>query len=223
MQLTNSYVDVLQVVELSAGGASSLFGSGVKDAFNAFTGISAFTGSTFNRAASIQVWIGTVPLDFTLPLSFRAYRDPLTEVMQPLVNIIQMASPKDAGVGVLGDKLSSPGPSPWDLLNAYKNGGLGVTSYQMLLSLDKAITMQIGRYTQVPGLIITGLSVKFGTRADRKSGLPIAAEATLNMKTVVSFSQQDVLSIFGNLNNNVGALGPLSVRNSAANRTTSGS
>jgi hypothetical protein len=151
-------------------------------------------------AASVQVWTGTNPMEFTLPISFRAYSDPQKDVINPLRTLIQMASP----TRIMSAFMQAPGPTLADaginLANVgsvlSNNSKSGSTGSSFLTNLNKGITMQIGTGIIVPGLVITGLNIKVANRAYRKNGLPTFAEATVSLRTFVSYCQDDVLGMF---------------------------
>jgi hypothetical protein len=201
MQLHNEFIDIMHLIDPgigNSGNIGTLFEGGVKTVKS----ITAIQGVSLARALSLQVWASTAPMEFTVPLSFRAIKDPLADVMQPLITLIQMGSPLDGGTGGGAALLNSPAPSPKDIYAALQSGS---TSFQMLKGLNKAITMFMGQNIIVPGLVMTGLGIKMGTRAHRATSLPMAVEVTVSLRGVVSYSQQDILSMF-NLSNKVASL-----------------
>jgi hypothetical protein len=203
LSLTNNYIDLTTVL-------SSMFSGGLSpaaqaaDAMTKLAGAGLAAGVGMPLLASMQIWSGTGPLEFELPLSFRAYKNPKTEVIDPVRKLIQMASPRKAG-----PVLTSPGPNIMDMggskiVDAMKSAspsGLisavsGIFTASFLTNLPRAITMYFGKGIVVPGLLIKGVNIKMMNRADRKSGLPIACEATLSLCTVVAFSGDDILAMF---------------------------
>jgi hypothetical protein len=195
LQLQNNYDNLLtQLSNMSGALPSSASGlSGLAKAVETGANVVA-TGAValgYGQAvaATAQVWTGTSPLEFTLPISFRAYDNPSKDVIEPLRDLIAMASPE--GVAAW---LKSPGPTMLEMLEAAKNSITNGSSF--LTGLNNAITMYFGKNIVVPGLVITGLNVKIYNRAERKTGLPIAAEATVSLRTVVAYSKQNVLAMF---------------------------
>jgi hypothetical protein len=196
LQLQNDYVDLFTAFSgnmgpVGLGGVASNIALGAINAATVF-------GYGMATLATVQVWKGTHPLDFTLPLSIRAYSDPRTDVIDPLRALIQMASPSPAAAGAF---LKSPGPTIADMVKAvggqFMGGGAsGFTIGGALANLNNAITMFFGTGVVVPGLIITGLHVKLSNRAERKTGLPIAAEATVSLRTCIAYSRDEVLAMF---------------------------
>lgn len=200
--LTNEYTSLMQLAGTFGVGTASVSNT-AGNILKGSIGVATALGVGQAKAGTVQVWNGTSPLEFTLPISFRAYSDPLADVINPLRMLIQMASPTST-VGFL----MSPGPSLADAFgSAFKSvassiesllGGTANTNSgaSFLSGLNKAITLRFGSGIVVPGLIITGLHVKMGSRAARGSGLPISAEATVSLRTFMVFSQNDVLNMF---------------------------
>ena len=218
--LTNNYTTLLDFASQFGFTGGNAVGGLVGAGLNLAIGGLLASGSAAT-VGSLQVWTGTQPLEFTLPLSFRAFSNPAVDVIQPIVNIIKMASPvKSLG----GAFLSAPGPSLLDMTgtgiasvfnsvsafsdaftNLNKNNKMLATKAN-LQDIPNAITMRFGRSIIVPGLVITGLTVKMANRAERKTGLPIACEANLSMRTCMDYGQQDVLQMFFGTNDTVRAL-----------------
>lgn len=221
LNVHNDFTDILHTIDVSFGVDNSAIKSLTNFATSTAKSLGAITGTSLTRVATIQVWTGTAPMEFTVPLSFRAYSNPLVDVMQPLVRTIQMASPQDGGAGAGVALLKSPAPTIADMIGAIANNSSS-TGFQMMAGLNNAITMQVGRNIVVPGLVITGLSVKMGTRAERQTGLPIAVEITLSLRTVMSFSQQDVLAMFNQQSQITSIINLTNTQNSRGSAIVSG-
>jgi hypothetical protein len=222
LNLHNNYVDLLTLLNplLGGGGTGGALLSAAKTTADVVTNVATLTGTSLSRIATVQIWTGTTPLSFTIPISFRAFSSPLNDVIQPLLTLIQMGSPTDGGGGLGTAILNSPGPSLVDMGKAITANPSGTVS-SWLSGLNKAITMQMGSNMVVPGLVIEGLHIKWGMRADRATGLPVAAEATVSFKTVVSFSQQDVLGMFQQNGQALAGTSVVTAPSSAANAATS--
>lgn len=181
-QLQNNYVDFSHLFEAAAPAAMAGQGRGPGGLLAAGTAVSGMYNQS--RIGSFQVWGGVTPLQFPLTITFRAYKDPMKEVIVPVRNLLAMASPKNSGIF-----LDTPGPSLWDALQAAKNGSF-------FTSLNKSILLRIGRRFALAGLVIESISARVSNQADRKSGLPIAIEVNVGFKTVASYSREEIISAF---------------------------
>jgi hypothetical protein len=212
LSLQNNYTSLMDIISTTLG--SALMPTDGKLAALA-TGAGIASGYGQPIAASVQVWTGITPLSFTLPLSFRAYKDPKTEVIDPLRTLLKMSSPAKVAGGAF---MRAPGPNLWNILEGLKGSAQGAA---FLLNLPNAITMYFGRNIVVPGLVVDNIAVKMYNRAERKSGLPIACEVTVGLRTIVAYSGDDVLAAFYS-NNPAGGFGMGGVLPSAASRAAGG-
>lgn len=212
LSLQNNYTSLMDIISTTLG--SALMPTDGKLAALA-TGAGIASGYGQPIAASVQVWTGITPLSFTLPLSFRAYKDPKTEVIDPLRTLLKMSSPAKVAGGAF---MRAPGPNLWNILEGLKGSAQGAA---FLLDLPNAITMYFGRNIVVPGLVVDNIAVKMYNRAERKSGLPIACEVTVGLRTIVAYSGDDVLAAFYS-NNPAGGFGMGGVLPSAASRAAGG-
>ena len=197
MSFTNEYGSLFDSLSslVSSGGAEGWFGQAVDAAADAATG-AAFGLGFGTLFSSIQVWKGSSPLDFTIPITFRAYSDPMVEVINPVRSIIIMSSPARSqapGANALGI-IRSPGPSFGDLSAQYVSTLLNQQNF--LMSLPNAITLFFGKKIVIPGLLVTSLHIKFSNRAHRKTGLPIACDVNIGLRTVYAFTQDEILALF---------------------------
>ena len=124
-------------------------------------------------------------MEFPLTLRFDAYKDPMREVIDPVQTLFQMAAPKITGLAM---------ESPWPTL---KDVAAAATSDKFLLTLNNAITLRAGKHTTVAGLVIQSLALKYASRAERKTGLPIYAEVDITLRSVLSYSKAEYLTMFG--------------------------
>ena len=212
LSLQNNYISLMDIISTTLG--SALMPTDGKLAALA-TGAGIASGYGQPIAASVQVWTGITPSSFTLPLSFRAYKDPKTEVIDPLRTLLKMSSPAKVAGGAF---MRAPGPNLWNILEGLKGSAQGAA---FLLNLPNAITMYFGRNIVVPGLVVDNIAVKMYNRAERKSGLPIACEVTVGLRTIVAYSGDDVLAAFYS-NNPAGGFGMGGVLPSAASRAAGG-
>lgn len=146
----------------------------------------ASTTGMYNQAriASFQLWGGTAPLVFPLQIEFKAFKDPINEVIQPVRNLLWMASGESNGVF-----LNSPSPSIADAIKALASNG------NFFTSLKKTISVRIGKFF-LAGLVIENMSVQISNVADRKTGLPQSIKVSLQFKSIVSYSREEIFSAF---------------------------
>lgn len=202
LEVNNNFIDFSTLFEGAFGGGQ---GSGRAGAALA---AAAQTAGSYNqsRVASFQIWGGTSPLVFPLQIEFRAFKDPRKEVIEPVRNLLWMASGSSGNLGFL----NSPSPSILDAMKAIGNATQGQF---FLTNLNKTISVRVGTQFYLAGLIIENLSLEVSTAAERDSGLPMAIKANINFKTIVSYSREDILSAF--YGNNFGTNVPPNNANNA--------
>lgn len=146
----------------------------------------ASTSGMYNQAriASFQLWGGTSPLVFPLQIEFKAFKDPVNEVIQPVRNLLWMASGESNGVF-----LNSPSPSIADAIKALASNG------NFFTGLKKSISVRIGKFF-LAGLVIENMSIQISNVADRKTGLPHSIKVSLSFKSIVSYSREEIFSAF---------------------------
>lgn len=189
---SNEWADMSTI---ASGGLLSGFGGRVAR-------LGKFFGSyTQSRLTNIQVWTGTKPLEFSLPLIFKAHSDPVKEVVEPVRDLVKMATPgglfagtEDSsrqqksmldhlGMGGAGSTfLRSPGPNLVESVKALLAGHM-MPNY--------AIYMRLGRRVTYPGLVITEIRGKWGNRFTRE-GWPISAELTVGFRTFTTWTRAEI-------------------------------
>lgn len=191
LTVQNNFVDLSTLFE-----ATPAFGTASSSRSASSAGFLAATASVYNQArvATFQIWGGTTPMQFPVQLTFKAYSDPMKDVINPVRNLLWMASPDGQNTF-----LNSPGPSLVDAFKAISGNG------NFFTSLNKSIIVRQGRFV-LAGLVIEALQLKISPRAERRTGLPMAIEAMLTFKTVTSYSRQELFSAFYGSNFNVSNL-----------------
>lgn len=187
----NEWQDLATVAErIGLGGGASRLA----------TALAAFASATGNasqsRAGTFQIWIGTRPLQFSLPLQLNAISNPQTEIIDPIKTIFAMAAP-EAQAGAF---LKSPGPSLVD-------AGLAIEKGEgFFQSLNNGISIFLGRGFTLHGLVIDSIRLRAATRSVN-TGQLIHAEVIIEFKTAATYSRDDMLRSFfgdwtsGNINN----------------------
>lgn len=146
----------------------------------------ALNGTNLTRFGNFYLWTGSHPLQFNLSLRFDAYKNPKTEVIGPVQTLLHMAAGK-----AVGPALQSPWPSLKDVMAA------GKSSQNFLLGLNNCITIDIGTHTRLAGMVIDAIGWKWAARAHRGTGLPIYAEAEIQFRSIIGYSQDEYLTAFG--------------------------
>jgi hypothetical protein len=73
-----------------------------------------FKQALISRYTSRRIWKGTSPISITLNLSFNSINDTYNNVVEPVLRLLQMASPSEAGaLSKYLPVLTPPGPSPF--------------------------------------------------------------------------------------------------------------
>lgn len=166
----------------AAGNAGGLLQAGASIARSAevFTRVNRIF-----QLASHQVWSGSSPISFSLPLLFDAVEDAEIDVVLPIKQLMSLALPFRGDTGALNDVsggkldnylLKPPGP-------VISNPNYG------------RVSMQIGNMNYFHSVLITDVNVTFDTRMT-KNGAPISASADVSVVTVNTPTQDDIDKFF---------------------------
>ena len=126
------------------------------------------------------VWGGTSPLEFELPLLFNAKKDATTDVVEPIKDLIRLASPYGVHLNATQNDLfdrviHAPGPTPFDTLtNSQVNN----------------ISLYIGRFIHLPSVVITSIQADFPNRFTAE-GQPVEANVNVGLKTHYTYLRED--------------------------------
>lgn len=174
--LNNSWMDLLSVISGALGG--NILGNAAVAGFQ----FGQVVNGTYlvPPELTLQIWRKSDPLEFTVPFTFNAFRDPINEVLEPLRTLIRMAAPFREGAW-----LHAPGPSLADLA-----GGAGPSAPHL-------IALEVGAIINLRGLIISNLRIEWENRFTAE-GLPIAARATVSFRTFYTYTREDYLSYLFN-------------------------
>ena len=137
-----------------------------------------------------QMWSGNSPLEFTLPLQFKAFRDAREEVVNPIKALIKAALPSLTG-GINELFLSPPGPK---LLQDWAPTKF-VQQNLSTKSVDKGVSLMIGRFLYFQGLIISNVDCDFKTIMSFEN-LPMSADCEVTFRTVKAYTVEDIEEIF---------------------------
>lgn len=137
--------------------------------------------SLVSRFSSRRYWKGTEPIQIKLTMRFEAIQDAFRDVIEPTLQLQQLALPTKAGLDWGGaEPLNPPGPSPFKLPN-------------MSSPMDRGeeITIKIGRFLLFSSVIVKSASVSYDTRVDI-NGSPISAVADMTFQTYSIFTKENL-------------------------------
>ena len=154
-----------------------------------------------------QIWRGTTPLEIQLPLLLNARENAFTDVVVPIRNLIQLASPYRIGVGegetIFNNLIHAPGPTLFDVTSNNPN---------------TAIRLEIGRIISIPSVVITSIQADIPNRYTAQ-GHPIEANLNVSLRTHYTYLREDYNQIFGGRDQQVASARPdPSLRRPAVNR-----
>jgi hypothetical protein len=149
---------------------SGLMG-GISKAAHLFAG-----GQTFqNRVNTFQMWQGTKPIDMSLTCEVMAFVDPISEVIDPIRELMESAAPinnGDAGSGFF----KAPGPNNW-------------------MDMSNRNMVMIGQLLRFDSVVFTNVRAKFDS-VMHKSGAPLKADVTIDFMTSQVYSRTDINAMF---------------------------
>ena len=134
------------------------------------------------------MWRGTSPLEIQLPLLLNARADAFQDVVVPIRNLIQLASPFSVGVGgrpgtrtLLDTIIHAPGPTILDAIEGRRGNNIRVS---------------IGRLLTIDSVVITSLQFDIKNRMTRQ-GHPVEADVNVVLRTHYTYLRDDYNAIFG--------------------------
>lgn len=163
------------------------------------------TGVTLkNQLFTSQIWSGSSPIEMTIPLEFYADRDPLREVLLPIIALSKMALPRYNNTE-LTDKANRSIQKAIDELGiTAKNLELKPLTAPGPLIFDAEtsevksdeITIQLGEFLLFKRVIITNVDMNFNTRDLVKEGKPLRASCEVTFRTIQSLTGEDFAGMF---------------------------
>jgi len=162
---------------------SNLFGSKsgtVGAAANLAEKVTGF--SSQSKYLSVSVWTQGTGLSLDLPLVFRAFNDPVKDVTDKIVRLLQMTTPDETSVGTL----VAPGPVP--LGEAAR--ALGVD-----IGMGETITVELGNFIRLSPVIVRQVSSDIITQYDI-NGNPMSATVTVSIQTPYVVTKKDIIQFF---------------------------
>lgn len=163
-----------------------------------------------------QVWRGTTPLEFNIPMSFNARDSALNDVVRPIRDLIRLASPYrmtnaqwaaasgvNSAVGLIVNAVANPTATALAVAataatrnNYFENQILHSPGPTFWEYVDKQhqhnIQLIIGRAIFLESVVITSLDVEWDSRYTPE-GYPISASANVGIKTHYTLDRNDLL------------------------------
>lgn len=138
-----------------------------------------FGHRVFLQSTTGQVWRGSGPIEFTLPIMLDAETNAYEDVTKKVLTLTKWCTPSFSGSKSFGaGVLQAPGPS-------ISQGAVGGPMY----------TVEIGRFMAISNVIFPSMDVTFHT-APVESGDFIAADINLSIRTFFTPTQEDILGWF---------------------------
>lgn len=139
--------------------------------------------TAYSQISSWPTWEGTEPVEFTIPFRFDAVRDTKADVVTPWVNLLKLVCPvrEDATKSVF----RAPGPQLT----------LDPGTNQLVFDQDRVLTLKIGNFIYIKGVIVTSISNTLYSKFDI-NGNPIQAQADVTLRTVFSPTTTDIANWF---------------------------
>lgn len=198
--------------------AQGLFGNGALSQLAKLGGL-----RLTSQALTAQVWQGSNDTQLSVELEFQSETDPLTEVRDPILALLKLATPS-----VLNDLILSPGPqldletlkaaandvstTATSLLNnssTTTNNGANQSSSTTSTSSTSAtsnntwrkkiknqVTIQIGNYAYFESVVITNVQKTYTSQIDVLTGWPQHARVSVQFKPLFMLVQSDLDNIF---------------------------
>jgi hypothetical protein len=165
-----------------------IIGGGMPAIVN-FMSSAGFGRTLMTQYLTAQVWCGSSPLKFTLPLRFVANRDSETEVINPIKQLLKMSLPEAEGSGAF---LIPPGPRIESKYVNQLRDNLGISPNAMGNNIGgDEISLFIGSYIQIPKIFITDVSLSFKGKLNQ-SGEPMESSCSIHCSTLYSPIAKDI-------------------------------
>lgn len=134
--------------------------------------------TVLDNVSTLASWTGNSPLEFDVPFRFDAIVDAYTDVFEPCVNLMKLASP---------DLINS-------LILSPPSGGL---DYRAVTNPEgyKAMKLRLGTFAYITGIVITAVNISFISKFDVR-GMPLAADAQVSLRTLFSPTKKDIVEWF---------------------------
>lgn len=158
-------------------------------------------------------WQGNSPLTWSFDLQFNAVNDPITDVLNPIITLLELTMPTDLGQGMV----QAPGPNAINILNKALQNSKPIAVISSAINTltesanaaqkkyggrggsEESCTVKIGNFMVLQDVVITSVSPRFDTQFH--NGLPISAEATVDFKMMYAGTRdilKDMFSIRSN-------------------------
>lgn len=168
--------------------------------------------SLVSRFTSRRIWKGTSPVKISLGLKFESVENTYTDVVAPVLALMQMALPFSGDRIRIGNVslplLAPPGPDPFrlsgsgEIQKVVRKAGTGTAKVLTQAGVRGKeaggdwIDVQIGKYLKFSSVIIQSVSPVFDTRLSADGGYPISAEVNVNIETYEIMTKEALADSF---------------------------
>lgn len=142
--------------------------------------------STRNKYLSAAVWIGGSQINISLPFILHAHKDPKTDVMDKVVQLMSLVTPTE----IAGGMLMAPGPTLANM-EALMAGNFSAAAQMG----GDDITLNIGKFFTLNPCIITNVGTTIDTLFDR-NGVPIGAAVNVTVESFFTTTRESLLEAF---------------------------
>ena len=166
----------------------SKFGGAAGEAVGAAAKLTGF-GTTVQQA-SMQVWQGVAPMEFSIPVRFLYNTNTEQDIIAPMKALMSLVLPSrlDPNLGTASTMIS-PGPK----VTLTKGGEGGLLTWA---TIENQIQLAIGTFMFFESVVITGVDSEYEIKLDRANKKPISLEATVNFTTFLTPTVEDLNTIF---------------------------
>lgn len=156
----------------------------------AIDGLSTLAGTRtiLDNISTLASWTGNSPLEFDVPFRFDAITDAYTDVFEPCITLMKMASPD-----LVNSLILTPpsGGLDYRVATAIYNNQKNNTEKPVYT----AMKLKLGAFAYITGVVITGVNISFISKFDKR-GMPMAADAQVSLRTLFSPTKKDIIEWF---------------------------
>lgn len=150
-----------------------------------------------------QAWTEPAYLQISLPIEIHAYEDTKEEIINQLIRISKLVTPKEVGGGEVGGvsvklgALQPPGPAAAVSILQELSGGANLT-----IDDEFEIICQVGKFFRMTPCVVTNVVAALNGQMEDESGNPMGVDFNLELTSYFAVTQQDIEKWFaGNFGN----------------------
>ncbi len=162
-------------------------------------GSTIFGQTTLSKYQTLSVWDQGSAMTVSLPMVFKAFNDPIKDVVNKIVSLMSMVCPyTDNGF------LHAPGPTISSMMGNSGASTLSGVLAKVGINVDPAslggesgeiITLEIGNFIKMTPVIVKTVDVEFDTKFDTQ-GNPMSATANITIETPYIVTRADLAQFF---------------------------